>query len=200
MALHEIAGRGFTHQILWKSAKTLLNQPETNTPTDGYFRMAGMLMIYFTLEAYLNLAGPRVDPEAWKNEREFFNSNPYRGTHGKLRRICEKIGITIETGKRPYQTIRNLKRLRDFLAHGRPESYAYEIEVAEGEQPDMFDGLKIYDWIRRGEAERALEDAEEFIEFLHVKIVEALHAEDLPFAGKALQFPSAFSEGKEKRT
>lgn len=198
MTLHEIVGQGYTHQLLWNSAKILLKQPETQTPRDGYFRTAGMLMAYFTFEAYLNLAGHRVDPKAWKNEREFFNTDPYKGTRGKLKRICEKVELAIEHGKRPYQTIRDLKRLRDFLAHGRPEAYAYEVQVAEGEQPDMFAGLTIYDWTSRKNAEWALHDTEEFIEFLHAKIVEALRVDDLPFAGKALQFPLAFAEGGEK--
>ena len=198
MVLHEISGQGYTHQLLWNSAKTLLKQPQTQTPTDGYFRTAGMLMVYFTFEAYLNLAGPRVDPAAWKNEREFFNADDYKGTSGKLKRICEKIGLTIERGKRPYQTIRKLKRLRDFLAHGRAETYAYEVEVAEGAHPDMFTGLTIYDWTSTKNAEWALHDTEEFIEFLHAKIIETLRVDDLPFAGKALQFPLAFAEGGEK--
>lgn len=199
MALHEISGQGFTHQLLWNSAKTLLTQSATETPRDGQLRMAGMLMAYFTFEAYLNLAGPRIDAAAWKNEKEFFNTDAYRGTPGKLARICEKTGLTFEPGKRPYQTIRGLKRLRDFLAHGKPETYAYETEVAEGQSPDMFAGLSIYDWTSRANADRALSDTEEFIEFLHEKIVKALRADDLPFAGKALNFPLAFAEGNEKQ-
>jgi hypothetical protein len=198
VATHQIAGQGFTHQLLWNSAKTLLSQPESQTPKDGYFRMAGMLMAYFTFEAYLNLVGPRVDPEAWKNERDFFNDDPYRGTDGKLKRISEKIGVTLPKGKRPYQTIRKLKRLRDFLAHGRLESYAYEIELSGDKTPDMFGGLTIYKWTSRSEAELALNDTQELIQFLHTNIIKALHIDDLPFAGNPLKFPLAFAEGGEK--
>ena len=78
MPVHEVYGEGYTHQILWNSAKLLLGEPENQTPRDGYFRIAGMLMTYFAFEAYLNLDGPRVDPDAWQNEREFFNSSAYR--------------------------------------------------------------------------------------------------------------------------
>jgi predicted ATPase len=48
------------------------------------------------------------------------HSPPYRGTHGKLKRIAEKLGLEVEADKRPYQTIRELRKLRDFLAHGNP--------------------------------------------------------------------------------
>ncbi len=71
MTLHEISGQGFTHQLLWNSAKALLAQPETGTPTDGYFRMAGMLMAYFAFEAYMNLAGSRVDPQRGRTRKNF---------------------------------------------------------------------------------------------------------------------------------
>src|SRR5216117_468126 len=121
MTTHEIEGEGFTHQILWNSATILLAQPETKSPKDGYFQMAGMVMTYFAYEAYLNSVGYRIDPDAWKNEREFFTKHPYRGTSGKLKRICEKIGIKVDSDTRPYSTIKELRRLRDYLAHGKPE-------------------------------------------------------------------------------
>lgn len=199
MTVHEIAGQGFTHQQLWNCAKTLLSQPETQSPTDGHFKMAGMLMAYFTYEAYLNLVGPRIDREAWKNERVFFGKHPYRGTHGKLKRVCEKIGIEVERGKRPYKTIDELRKLRDFLAHGKPETYAYEAEVEEGQEPDMFGGLDIYKMVTRENADRALKDTEEFIEFLHAKIIEKRNGDDRLFNGKALHFPLAWASDSTKR-
>jgi hypothetical protein len=155
-----------------------------------------MLMAYFAYEAYLNLVGPKVDQEAWKNEREFFGKRPYQGTAGKLKRICEAIKIEVDRGKRPYQTIRELKKLRDFLTHGKPESYAYELEVKEeGETPDMFIGLSIYQMVRRESADRALKDTEEFIEYLHSRIVEKLGDDAFWFKGKALDFPLGFAFG-----
>jgi hypothetical protein len=66
MTIHEVAGQAFTHQYLWNCASLLLSQPETDSPSDGYFRMSGMVMAYFTYEAYLNLIGPHIDHEAWK--------------------------------------------------------------------------------------------------------------------------------------
>lgn len=200
MTIHEIAGQGFTHQQLWNCTKTLLTQPETQSPTDGYFRMAGMLMAYFTYEAYLNLVGPRIDGAAWKNERDFFSRPPYQGTRGKLKWICERIGIEVERDKRPYQTIEELRKLRDFLAHGKPEAYAYHADVEEGQEPDMFDGLNIYKMVTRENADRALKDTEEFIEYLHVRITEKRSDDGILFKGKALHFPLAMASGSTRRT
>lgn len=199
MAIHEIAGQGFTHQYLWNCAKTLLSQPETKSPTDGYFATAGMLLTYFAYEAYLNLVGPRIDREAWKNERGFFSKSPYRGTQGKLDRICEKIGIKVDRGSRPYRTIRELASLRNYLAHGKLDTYAFEMEIENGKEPDMFRDLKIYKMVTRENADRALKDTEEFIEYLHARITEKCKDDGTLFKGKALKFPLAFAFGGTKR-
>jgi len=147
MTVHEVAGEGFTHQYLWNCASLLLSQPESDHPVTGIFGWAGMVMAYFAYEAYLNLIGPHIDRETWKNEREFFSKSTYRGTEGKLKWICAKIGINIERDKRPYITMRELKRLRDFLAHGKREVYAYEVEVETGQTPDMFRDMSIYEMV-----------------------------------------------------
>ncbi len=194
---HEIAGECYTQQHLWNTTKLLLTQPETRTPKDGYFQTAGMLMAYLTFEAYLNLIGPKIDRVAWKDERKFFNKGPYRGTPGKLKRICEKSNIQLDASKRPYRTIRELKRLRDFLAHGKVQSYGYSVHAKEGQQPNLFRGLDIYKMVTRKTADRALQDTEEFIEFLHAKVNQKSIAEKKPF--KALQYPLAWATGVARR-
>jgi hypothetical protein len=193
MTRHEIAGECYTHQHLWNCAKALLTQTETRTPQDGYFMMAGMLTAYFTFEAYLNLVGPRVDQEAWKNERVFFTNEPYRGTEGKLKRICEKLEIKLEPGKRPYQTIKQRKKLRDFLAHGNVQTYGYSLPMKEGEQPDLFRDLDIYNMVTRKKADQALKDTAEFIQFLHNMVHQNTGGGGSSF--NALEFPLAFATG-----
>jgi hypothetical protein len=200
MTVHEVAGQVFTHQYLWNCASLLLSQPETKSPNDGYFRMAGMVMAYFTYEAYLNLIGPHIDREAWKNEREFFSKSAYRGTEGKLKRICEKIGINIERDKRPYLTMRELKRLRDFLAHGKREVYAYEVEVERGQTPDMFRDVSIYEMVSAEKANNALKDTAEFLEYIRTQTIEKLGEDEIVFKFKPLNFPLASAWGGEKRT
>jgi hypothetical protein len=173
MAMHEITGEGFTHQQLWNCATTLLTQPETKSPKDMYYCMAGMVMAYFTYEAYLNFVGSRIEPTVWKDERKFFSKDPYRGTQGKLKLLCEKCGIEVDRHKRPYATVQELGRLRDYLAHGKPDFYELEVDVEEGKEPDMFGNLKIYDLVSRDKAHRTLQDTEEFIEYLHAIIADS---------------------------
>ena len=199
MTVHEVEGEVFTHQYLWNCASLLLSQPESESPSDGYFRMSGMVMTYFAYEAYLNLIGAHIDPETWKNEREFFSKFPYRGTDGKLKWICEKIGVNIDRGKRPYITIRELKRLRDFLAHGKREVYGYEVEIEKGETPDMFRDINIYKMVTAEKANYALKDTEEFLEYIRRKITTKLGEDKIAFRFKPFSFPLASAWGGEKR-
>jgi hypothetical protein len=198
---HEITGESFTHQYLWNCATTLLTQPETKSPKDMYYCMAGMVMAYFTYEAYLNFVGSRIEPSVWKDERKFFSKDPYRGTQGKLKLLCEKCGIEVDRHKRPYATVQELGRLRDYLAHGKPDFYELEVDVEEGKEPDMFGNLKIYDLVSRDKAHRTLQDTEEFIEYLHAIIADKCkNLDDVAFMGKALKFPLASASGGTRHT
>jgi hypothetical protein len=189
-----ITGEGFTHQYLWNCAKTLLTQPETKSTNDMYYKMAGMVMAYFAYEAYLNFVGSRIEPTAWKNETKFFSKHRYRGTQGKLKLLCEKCGIEVDRDKRPYATVQELGRLRNYLAHGKPDIYELEVDVEEGKDPDMFGNLKIYDLVTREKADQTFEDTEEFIEYLQTIVVDKYkNLDDVAFRGKALTFPLAWA-------
>lgn len=191
---HEITGQVFTHQYLWNCATTLLAQPETKLSKDMYYQMAGMVMAYFTFEAYLNFVGSSVEPTAWKDERDFFSKGQYRGTQGKLKLLCEKYQIKVDRDKRPYLTVREAGWLRDYLAHGKPDYYVSEVDVEEGKAPDMFGGLKIDDLVTREKLIRTLQDTEEFIEYLHRELAakrKRPNPYDVTFVGRALNFPLA---------
>ena len=54
---YKITGQGFTHQYLWNCATTRFTRPETKVAKDMYYAMAGMVMAYFTFEAYMNFVG-----------------------------------------------------------------------------------------------------------------------------------------------
>ena len=196
MTIHDVAGQAFTHQYLWNSASFLLSHPESKSRME--FRMAAMVMAYFSYEAYLNLIGARIDPAAWKDERKFFSRQPYRGTEGKLKRICEQIGIEIERDKRPYLTIRGLKTLRNFLAHGKHELYAYEAEVQMNQTPDIFH-VSIYKMVTAKKTNDALKDTAEFLESLYAKIIEKHGRDKIEFRFKPFDFPLALANHKPPR-
>ena len=115
--------------------------------------------------------------------------------------MYEKYQVKVDPNKRPYLTVREAGWLRDYLAHGKPDIYELEVDVEEGQRPDMFGGLKIYDLVTREKADRTLQDTEEFIEYLHREFAAKRNRPnpyDVTFVGKALNFPLASASGSTR--
>jgi hypothetical protein len=143
------------------------------------FYISAMLMAYLTYESYINFLGDRFAPEIWAKEREFFSQKVYRGLPGKLKYLAERIPIKgIKTNQRPMQTIRRLKKLRDFLSHGIVDKYEKTITHHRDKEPPLFGPYGRIDKLVAPElAARAVLDVREFIEFLHSQARE--HAEHI---------------------
>lgn len=143
-------------------------------------------MAYLTYEAYINFLGDRFAPDIWKNEREFFSRGTYHGIEGKLKKIQERCPLTgIVKGKRPYRTIKKLKNLRDFLSHCKPDKYMKTIIHSRDNEPPLFGKYdKLGTLVSEEEAEIAVADVKEFVEFLHKQA--AKHTKDIWFGEEAL--------------
>jgi hypothetical protein len=119
----------------------------------------------FAFEAYLNHVGPQV-LSCWRSlERLSPNS--------KLELLCETLKVSLPgtKGERPLQTINELFRFRNTLAHGRSETIvpapkSVDIDELEAHR----DARLLSDWERLIEdckfAERAREDVEEVLRVL----------------------------------
>jgi len=150
-----------------------------------YFRISGMLLAYLTYEAYINFLGGRFASDVWENERAFFAKKHYRGLEGKLKLLSERIPIVgIKKDQRPYQTIRNLKVLRDFLSHGKTDKYEKTIIHHRDEEPLLWPDGKLDKLVTPELANRAALDVREFIEFLHAQAVK--HIKDIWFGNEPL--------------
>jgi hypothetical protein len=138
-----------------------------------------MLMAYLTYDAYLNFLGDRFAPEIWVKEREFFSQKAYRSLPGKLKYLVEKIPINgIKTGHRPMQTINKLKKLRDFLGHGKIDKFEKTIKHHRDKEPPLFGLYGRIDRLVTPElAEKAVLDVKTFINILHSQAAE--HIEDI---------------------
>lgn len=116
-----IRGEHFTHRYLWYTAEMLRDSAVQGEIVDGRMTMAAALFTFLAIEAFANDLGPRVAPPAWEDERAFFARGRYQGTLGKLRYIGTALGVPIDTSRRPYQTLRELRKRRDDLVHARTE-------------------------------------------------------------------------------
>ncbi len=167
----QIRGETFTHKILWECCLRQIETARRRTRGTKYFHITAMLMAYLTYEAYITFLGDRFAPEIWKDEREFFSKPPYSGIEGKLKKIGECCPISgINKGRRPYQTIKNLKILRDFLSHCKPDKYELTTIHSRDNEPPLFGEYgKIDKLVSKKQAGIAIKDVEEFIVLLHTQ-------------------------------
>lgn len=85
----------------------------------GHEVMACLTMIAFAIEAHINFIGSKV-------------MNPWDEalpTKEKIKSVSQKLGFAADFGKRPYQTVTELKQFRDALAHGKPIELTREFEA-----------------------------------------------------------------------
>lgn len=132
---------------------------------DGSFYqvMASLTFTAFMMEAYLNHTGSHIF-NCWGDLERLSPSS-------KLNIVAEKLGIEIDEGKRPYQTLSELFKFRNALAHGKSVSLkSDEIQLVT----EPFDDYR-NEWLQtgwekyctQGNANHALEDAEITMKEIH---------------------------------
>lgn len=194
----KIKGIAYPHEYLWRASSKSLTMAETNNREQYYLLMQSLLTAYLAFEAFINSLGECLDPDAWKNEKTFFNQQYYYGIEGKIKRLAEKLpNFVFEKGKRPYQIIKKVGKFRTLLVHGKP--YHFEKEVLnEGSKTNMFEF--IWDeYLSLENVNRSREAIKEFCESLYsgahtiLEETEAPHPLPQAFGG-----PLAHSEGETK--
>jgi hypothetical protein len=78
----------------------------------GLEMTACLIMIAFAMEAQVNFFGWKLAPPKWDERDEI---------KGKIKVVAKHVGLSVDFGQRPYKTVKELKALRDQLAHGKPE-------------------------------------------------------------------------------
>jgi len=117
-----------TYVFCRAAAQRALRHAQENERGSFYFFMMAGVFAAFTVEAFLNHIGG-MHLHSWAEiERRL-------GPREKLRLLAEVRGWSIDLGRRPFQTLRDVFRLRDALAHGRTATATAEFTV-EGEAPD----------------------------------------------------------------
>lgn len=142
-----------------------------------YFYLTAMLMGFMTFEAYINFLGTKLEPELWKDERSTFKERPYKGTNGKLLKLCEMHGVPFpEKGRRPFQTVCRLNELRDIVAHGKPDEFEFTVRHPAAKNPTTIK-YSLDDYVSARKAERAISDLQTVVESLHEKFVARIGAD-----------------------
>lgn len=127
----------------------------------GYFCefMSCLVFAAFKHEAFINHIGPRLFDD-W-NERQSLDA--------KQTRVLTHLRITVDKGKRPFQTLGELFKARNQLAHGQPANltHIHKIERGTREQIRQTKPLALWEKACTLEfAERAYEDTEKIAELV----------------------------------
>lgn len=166
-----VEGEVFTHRVLWSACQRQLHVARSEPKGSWYFHLTAMLMGFMTYEAYVNFLGSKLQPELWKEERTTFRTAPYKGTSGKLRKLCELHDVPFpDKGRRPFQSVTTLNALRDLVAHGKPDEFELTVRHAEGSNPALIN-CSLDDFVSERKAEQNLADLKEMIESLHAAFV-----------------------------
>jgi hypothetical protein len=189
-----IEGENFNHRVLWfvviRQLKHSAEQPTGSWHDD----LVAMVFALHSMEAYLNFIGERLDPETWKNEREFFSKQPYRGFSGKMKKVLELVGMPEPSrDDRPYSTVWLLKNLRDQIAHPKTERYSFTTDRHPDEGIGIFHVAPFQGLVTKENAQAAYEDIEAFADALHELAKPKLR--DVVVGSRAFRGPLSLGSG-----
>lgn len=115
-------GRSFLHRELWRVVHIQGEIIEERKGRGAFYNdLIAMVFALHTVEAYLNFVGELLAPAIWKDERNYFRKEPYRGFEGKMRKVMELVSLPWTADVRPLKTVLDLKELRDLIAHPKTE-------------------------------------------------------------------------------
>jgi hypothetical protein len=189
-----IEGERFVHKALWRTVERQLDHATEKLTGSRSDHLVAMVFAFHALEAYLNYVGERIAPDVWKDERDYFSRQPYRGFDGKMRKVLQLVEMPEPSREeRPYSTVWLLKELRDLIAHGKPIRFTAVLEHSRDDEPLMFYS-PVKDVVSPENAHRARDDIKDLIERIHAAAQPKVKADDdYYFRLPALDGPSAYN-------
>jgi len=185
-------GKELIHRRLWEIVEA---EATLATELDEGWRnptLVAMVFAFHTVEAYLNYIGELLAPDIWKDERNFFRREPYRGWDGKLRKVMELVALPWpDPVGRPLKTILELKQLRDLIAHGKSERLAGEVVHAPDTLSPFPSSTLVSMITPKEKLTPVLPDVEQFLDQIHS--LAASKTKDIWFGNRALQGPRSYS-------
>jgi len=100
-----------TYSDLWHGSGVLLQLSQEDPKGSYWLWMGSLILAAFSIEAYLNHIGPKIFA-SWHIFKKVVSPE------GKLDIICKELNIKLPKDKRPRQTVRELFKFRNKLAHG----------------------------------------------------------------------------------
>jgi len=171
----------FTFAMLHAAGRHALKDGSGRIDGSFYEFMTANVLATFSLEAYLNHLGPRRF-KCWEEIERL-------PVESKLTLLLENLKQRPDFSSRPFQTVKNMVRFRNQLAHGRSE------RVEEISDQKLFPGESPRYPQVKWETQCTQETAERFMGDAHAVIVQ-LHE----WAGLNTRFLWSVGEGSAKIT
>lgn len=157
----------YPHTLFNTGAWALIDEIEEDIAGHGFAYLGSILFSAFMIEAYLNYLGSLKLESSWSQVERALSPE------AKLRLLAGMIGLHLDFGKPPFQTFKELFKLRNAISHAKPELiHTPEIDWPEDEVAPYIPltGKSLfYEPPSREKARRILEYAEQIIETLHSK-------------------------------
>jgi hypothetical protein len=116
-----------TYVYCWITAKRALKKATAQEAGSFYERMTAAVFSAFTVEGFLNHLGQQRLRTDWDIlERRL-------GPREKLLLLQRLIPLAVDDGKRPFQTLRDMLKVRDSLAHGKTQTVTTDTVVDDPE-------------------------------------------------------------------
>lgn len=110
-----------TYIEVWETSYWTMRQAEDKYEGSYFQIMASLIFTAFTLEAYLNHVGQHIFI-CWDDLEQL---SPQK----KLNVVVEKLELKKDDSKRPFQTIKELFKFRNAVAHGKDVTLTSEEEI-----------------------------------------------------------------------
>jgi hypothetical protein len=179
-----LSGEHYTHRYVWAAAETLRERGREDLDGNAVLIIASALFVYFAVEGYANDAGVRLFPDIWEREREFFAGDQFQGTLGKLEFLATELGVAVDKGRRPWQTLKTLEAHRHRLVHARTQMIDREVRFLHPRQLEAADA-DFYALADEDFLDRAVNDAESLCDALQA-------AARAKFGNRRVPLPRAF--------
>ena len=151
-----------TFSYLLNGATSLLKTAKEDIRGSNYCRVSAVMFSAFAVEAHLNHIGEAKLP-FWKIVEPKL---PWRN---KLELVAQHLGIILDDGKRPFQTLSDLFKFRDRLAHGKTTTHDVTYEYSENRGDDFcnLDPAWLNKFFSDEDVERVVVDVRQVIELFH---------------------------------
>ena len=120
----------YTFTELHHASNVLLQTALEHLKGNRYTVMSSLLLRAFTFEAYLNHLGEK-HLNLWDAKTERL------AWHEKFKLVCENVHFSPDVSRRPYQTIKDLFRFRDALAHGKSDTLTVAGQTTSARVPKL---------------------------------------------------------------